>query len=312
MFMQSETQTDCCIVIPVYRPDPTGAERASLVNTCKQLSRYSVRIICPQGLDLHHHIPDLLADIFAVCRDIDIVYLDPAWFASTATYNRLMLSPFFYALFSRWNYILIAQVDAWIFSPDLSLWLDRHYAYVGAPWCAIPNLPPGMPCPPEAVGNGGLSLRRVSDHHALLTGWRYKCWPVLGVQELLVAHPPLQTFRWHQPLRSLFRLLNRLRLILLRLTSWRNSLAYFAECGLNEDLIFGLLASRIQPRFSVPEPAIAAGFSLDANPAFFHRRYLAPAALPFGCHAWEKSYASFWRGMKTNLPSACEPTSPGP
>jgi hypothetical protein len=301
--MPAEVLADCCIVIPIYRPWLSAAERASVLNTCQVLGRYSVRILCPKGIDLQGQQADLLAEISSCCGDLEILALDPAWFGSTATYNALMLSPFFYQHFRRWRYILIAQIDAWIFSAELSCWLEAHYSYLGAPWRGLPELPPGMFCPAEAVGNGGLSLRCVSDHHALLRSWRYQWHPVLGLQELLVAHRPLHSFRWSQPGRSLLRLINRLRLIGMRLLSWRNSLAYFARCGLNEDIIFGLLAPRVLPGFRVPGPAIAARFSLDANPDFFYQHYIQPGQLPFGCHAWEKSYALFWHRLHTNLPS---------
>jgi hypothetical protein len=302
--MPSEVLADCCIVIPIYRPNLSAAERASVVNTCTVLGRHAVRILCPKGIDLHGQQPDLLAEISTCCCDFDILVLDPAWFASTATYNALMLSPFFYRLFQGWRYILIAQIDAWIFADELSRWLEARYSYVGAPWQGLPELPPGMFCPAEAVGNGGLSLRRVSDHHGLLSSWRYKWHPVLGLQELFAAHLPLHAFRWSQPGRSLLRLINRLRLIVMRLLSWRNSLAYYSRCGLNEDIIFGLLAARVLPGFRVPGPAIAARFSLDANPDFFYQHYIQPGQLPFGCHAWEKSYTLFWDHLHTNLPSA--------
>ena len=152
------------------------------------------------------------------------------------------------------------------------------------------------------LGNGGLSLRRVRDHYAVLSSWRFRCWPVLGIQELLVAHPPLQNFSWHKPLPSIAKAINRVRLILMRLTSWRNSLAYFCRCGLNEDLVFGLLVPRIFVGFLVPDPATAAHFALDANPDFFYGRYFSSDCLPFGCHAWEKSYGQFWRHRHTSLP----------
>jgi hypothetical protein len=301
--MPFAVQVDCCVVIPVYRSNLSASERASVVNTCRLLGQHSIRLLCPDGINLQAQQPELLAEMAGRCPDFDILALDPAWFASTATYNALLLSPSFYRLFLAWRHILIAQIDAWIFSPDLSPWLQAPFSYVGAPWQALPALPPGMFCPAQAVGNGGLSLRNVCDHDALLASWRYKWFPVLGLQELLAAHVPLDSFRWRRPGRSLLKVINRWRLIVMRLLSWRNSLAYYALCGLNEDIIFSLLAPRVIPNFRVPDPAIAAHFSLDAHPDFFYQRYIQPGQLPFGCHAWEKTYALFWRHLKTNLPS---------
>ena len=300
--MHAEIPVNCCIVIPIYRPTLTWVERAAVLNTCKLLSGFSLRIICPDGLDLYSHMPELLAEMRQYNNDVDILQLESKFFASTHTYNQLLLSPSFYRLFLRWQYMLIAQIDAWIFSPRLAPWLAKAYSYVGAPWRTIPNLPPGIACPPEAVGNGGLSLRRVRDHYAVLSSWRFRCSPVLGIQELLVAHPPLQNFSWRKPLPSIAKAINRVRLILMRLTSWRNSLAYFCRCGLNEDLVFGLLVPRIFVGFLVPDPAMAAHFALDANPDFFYGRYFSSDCLPFGCHAWEKSYGQFWQHRNTSLP----------
>lgn len=94
----------------------------------------------------------------------------------------MMLSKEFYTLFDDSEYILICQTDAWIFSDRLEEWCDYGYDYVGAPWPKrrVYNLPiikqflwlrrkllgGGDRILRQdyfgRVGNGGLSLRRVS------------------------------------------------------------------------------------------------------------------------------------------------------
>jgi hypothetical protein len=101
--------------------------------------------------------------------------------------------------------------------------------------------------------------------------------------------------------------MNRLTRVCLRLLSWRNSLAYYADCGLNEDILLGLLAPRVVAGFRVASPALAARFSIDADPKYFFARYLEAGCLPFGCHAWQKCYHEFWRPMNCGLPSLAEP-----
>jgi hypothetical protein len=276
----------------------------SLANTLHILSAYPIRICCPQGLDLHRDpgLCALLAQSTSACSALQTTVLPAAWFASVQTYNQLMLSPLFYEQFIHWQYILLVQLDAWLFSADLAHWLRQGYAYIGAPILSPPELPLGLGVPAEIVGNGGLSLRHVRLHRRVVSSWRFSCLPVLGLRELLVAHAPLEPWHRKPSARSLLRLFNRVFLVLLRLVSWRNSLAYYARCGLHEDILLGFLAPRIFPRFSVPGPALAARFSLDENPAHFQKRYLEPAALPFGCHAWQKSYEDFWRTRFEGFP----------
>lgn len=312
--MPSQAENSCCIVIPVYRIPLPETELASLANTMRLLGPYPIRLVCPQGLNPGRDpaLAALLGEASSAQRNVEPLPLPARYFASTSTYNKLMLSPLFYKEFLDWNYILLVQLDAWLFSADLAPWLGLRCAYLGAPLLSLEDLPLGLSYPREAVGNGGLSLRHVAQHRHVLSSWRFRAWPVLGVRELLRAHAPLQPWASRPSVGSLLRMVNRLLLVLLRVTSWRNSLAYYARCGLNEDILLGLLVPRIFPRFYVPDPSIAARFSLDENPAFFAQRYLGPDRLPFGCHAWQKSYASFWRSLPARLPAPAPGSSAPP
>jgi hypothetical protein len=105
--------------------------------------------------------------------------------ATIQSYSRLLRSRYFYELFQNYDFILIAQLDVYIFGDDLSEFTQLDYDYWGAPWFMelywhYPYLrdlvrKPLLPKPLEHlrrrflpqtvhryVGNGGLSLRRVA------------------------------------------------------------------------------------------------------------------------------------------------------
>ena len=46
----------------------------------------------------------------------------------------LMLSPFFYESFLDFKYVLIHQLDVFIFKDELNYWCNQNYDYIGAPW----------------------------------------------------------------------------------------------------------------------------------------------------------------------------------
>lgn len=104
-------------------------------------------------------------------------------FESVETYNSLMLSSWFYSLFSDYEYMLIYQIDAYVFNDQLDYWTTLGYDYIGAPWMLNDNLYQRLIGQWvtrllqkrailnnhihsahlfHKVGNGGLSLRRIS------------------------------------------------------------------------------------------------------------------------------------------------------
>lgn len=109
--------------------------------------------------------------------------LDDTHFQSVWTYNNMMLSPWFYDLFSDFEYMLICQTDAYVFSDQLNHWVSLGYDYIGAPWMLndkpyerligqwVIRVLKKQPIRNNRlhsahlfhnVGNGGFSLRRIS------------------------------------------------------------------------------------------------------------------------------------------------------
>ena len=301
--MPLKTSLTCCVVIPVYQASLTPMEKASLCNACRSFSALSVRIVSPNGLTLLDDLDKESREAIAGVSDFSIIHFQSHFFCSVQNYNRLMTTSLFYASFREWDYILLAQLDSWVFSPDIETWMAQRYSFVGAPWRLLLELPLGPEWATEAVGNGGFSLRRVADFLSVLDSVRFRMWPVLTLQELFLAHRPFVPVSSGVRLANVAKSLNRLRLVVLRALGWRNSLLFYVQSGMNEDIVFGLLVGRVFRFWAVPRPEIAAHFALDADPAYFYHHYLR-GELPLGCHAWEKSYSQFWSSLDAGLPDS--------
>ena len=145
------------------------------------LGTHPIVIVKPESLRLDALLdrhPSLLSENFA-----------DEFFADPKGYNRLMLSRGFYDRFAAYEYMLIHQLDAFVFSDQLMDWCSRGYDYIGAPWLPPGQVPgwfgqtliavrrkchrflnkkrrskePGTrPQFTYSAGNGGFSLRRVA------------------------------------------------------------------------------------------------------------------------------------------------------
>ncbi|MBI5510711.1 MAG: hypothetical protein HY903_18280 [Deltaproteobacteria bacterium] len=160
---------EAVVVIPVYKETLTPNERLSFEQCLRVLGHHPMTLVCPEGLRLDAYEPE--KNHLAVRR------FSAGYFQSTATYNGLMLSPRFYGAFLRYRYILIYQLDAFVFSDQLSAWCKEGYDYIGAPWIGtdwMPILP--MWRPPwsryNLVGNGGFSLRNTLSATVMATAFR--------------------------------------------------------------------------------------------------------------------------------------------
>jgi hypothetical protein len=106
-------------------------------------------IACPEDLDMGEYGSGVVARRFA-----------PEYFRSVSGYNRLMVSADFYRAFEEFEFVLVHQLDAFVFSDQLLDWCGRGHDYVGAPWIDVGWIDYQNP-PPTLVGNGGFSLRKI-------------------------------------------------------------------------------------------------------------------------------------------------------
>ena len=264
-----ELKNLCCIVVPIYKTLPTHIEIASFRQLLKVLSKYDIIIYTYQGLDLSVY----LNEASFANKSLQIEYFEKYYFSSIKGYNRLCLTVDFYRRVSSYKYMLIYQLDAWVFRDDLEYWCNLGYDYVGAPWFTNwGTYEDGETL--WAVGNGGLSLRNNSFYIRFLN---YK-WPILHrvdfdkgfIQIIKSINMSCRTVKW-----------------------WIRTVSDYT----NEDYLltnFFNFSNTKELMPNLPTTHIAAKFSFEKSPAYLYE--LCENQLPFGCHAFEKyEYEKFWK-----------------
>lgn len=137
-----------CIVIPVYKGELSHNEEISLQQCVKILNKYDTYVIHPEDVNVDFG------------DNITCIKVKSKYMASRRAYSDYVLSSEFYDTFRTYDYMLLYQLDAFVFEDRLMEFCDLKYDYIGAPWIY------GMECHVLGeqllyVGNGGFSLRRI-------------------------------------------------------------------------------------------------------------------------------------------------------
>jgi len=231
------------IVIPIYKAILSADELASLQQCIKILKKHPIVFFGSDKLDVTVYKNALAGEI-----PFNIEYFDDVYFKNIDGYNKLMLSTSFYERFKKYQYMLIYQLDAWVFTDELQYWCNKGYDYIGAPWidadwCAY--------CASHItltrriagklgytnfnlVGNGGFSLRKISSF------------------------------------------LFNLKLFSKKVKSF----------DLNEDFFYSYFINSYNVFFKVAPFNVALKFSFEVKPEMLLEQN--NGKLPFGCHAWLK------------------------
>ena len=152
MIEWEEYKEKCCVVVPVYKRNPVFFEQASLMQCVRILGRkYDIYLVAPFGLDLSGYT--------SLCPDykFKVKRIAQNFAESIDGYNQLCKRWEFYNAFSEYQYMLIYQLDCWVFADDLDYFMSLEYDYFGAPWMEIKNNKVML----IGCGNGGFSLRKV-------------------------------------------------------------------------------------------------------------------------------------------------------
>ena len=153
----------CAVVVPIYQPLTSPAERLSLQQTLDTLTDRPVYVVGPHKLEPYFN--QLRVEFHSRIRYK--TYADQ-FFMGVKGYNNLLLSRCFYQAFDEYEYMLIVQTDALVLSNALEEWCAKQYSYVGAPWFDGYTTPT-RPLRLSNVGNGGFSLRRIPDFLKVLS-----------------------------------------------------------------------------------------------------------------------------------------------
>lgn len=286
----------CIVVIPVYKAECTTIEEASFRQCLSVLTDYDICLITFKELDLSFYSDESLK----IGKRLHIEYFNKSYFTSVAGYNRLCLTKGFYERFvHQYEYILIYQLDAWVFRNEVQYWCDKKYDYIGAPWFKAINARGEAPVYSkefDGVGNGGLTLRRIE-----------YCINILSYNQFYPYLKPdfLWKMLWHHHrIQNGYNVTVALVLTLLKTAikafGIHNNLYWFLhkkhKQPINEDYVFSLWAihSYLKEPPSIPAALEAALFSFEVHPSYLF--YELNRKLPFGCHAFEKwEYNDFWK-----------------
>jgi len=173
-----------------------------------------------------------------------------------------MLSDEFYGRFTDSEYILIYQLDAYVFKNELKDWCLKDYDYIGAPWLTSPETigkkisrlfhskkKKEREVIFHKVGNGGLSLRRVS-------------------KSLQIAKDLKEQIKENLK---------------------RNK----DDFWIMEDVFWSIKVPEYYPDFKIPYYKEAIDFAIDRKPEIGFK--LNNNQLPFGCHGFNKpKVKAFW------------------
>jgi len=267
------SQQSCRIIVPVYRTTLTSEEEISLGSIRRHLGRYEICFVAPESLDL--------AGILQGGEEV--VRFPDEFFSGIAGYNRLLKSSGFYKRFKSYDYILIAQLDCLIFSGNLDEWMAHEWDYLAAPWFKefSEDHTRGL----WRVGNGGLSLRRVSSHLHVLS------------QEVLkgAIYPRFGNSYWKESSAWLYSgLYRRLGWVAGLFASPQRStveeeLDFYPY---NEDVFWSIEAQKFDSSFTVATAKEALPFAFEVAPRWCYE--INGRQLPFGCHAWGRYDRGFW------------------
>lgn len=252
------------IVIPTHRPNLTNDDKISLAHLKKYLNKYDTFFVIPQSIN---------SKAFK-SEGYKVKKVDNNFFGTLRKANEMYLNKKFYEIFKNYDFMLVYQLDALVFSNQLEKWVSSGYDFIAAPWFkpVIGFLSHKTGYPPSG-GNGGFSLRNIQ-----------KLLKVLD----LVNKSATRTSK-HPFIRKLWfisaLLLGKSHGI------WLN--APTDNYPFNEDGFWSLEAPKYDSSFKVAPFKIALQFAFERYPAKCFK--LNNKKLPFGCHAWKKYDEEFWK-----------------
>lgn len=251
------------VVIPIYKNFITKDESTSIKHLNKFLSKYDKYLVLPNSIR---------ETSFKISKSKKIFFPDE-YFGSIKKYCELMNSRIFYREFLNYEYILIYQLDALIFSDELYKWCNKKYDYIGAPFfnSLIGSLSYKKGSPLSG-GNGGLSLRKI--------------------QSFLEVIEIAETLSKRTSQNLLMRKLWFLKAVLSNHSHkiWLDAPPH--DYPFNEDGFWSFEAVKYKPNFRVAPFKEALKFSFERFPKKCFK--LNNNTLPFGCHAWARYDREFW------------------
>jgi hypothetical protein len=258
------TKATVAVIVPFYKGTLTDYEAIALEQCFKILKGRTIIAIKPHELTLPAEVTKY--------PFTSVMSFGDYYFKSVEGYNALMLSDVFYKEFLACDFMLIHQLDAFVFADKLDHWCAQKWDYIGAPWLkdiehgdlikkvkskiyyyyhtrydVHINGAPSKYQYENRVGNGGFSLRRTQKFYDVCVQWK------AIIDE------------------------------------------YLSQDGhhYNEDRFWSIEVNRKHKRnLTIPNYKTGVQFAFEFAP--WRAVKLNNGQLPFGCHAWDR-YLDFWR-----------------
>lgn len=252
-------KNNVCFVVPIYKTELSPGELISIRRLyALYKDKKDIVIISPESIAL-----PLKEGLLSLDINSDIHTFPDSYFKSISGYNDLMLSKTFYEHFINYKYIQISQLDTFIFKDEIDYWTSLNYDYIGAPW---------------------INFAFNNDKNIL------KLLPLL--QRYIVRNTKLNN------IFKLYRVGNG-GFSLRKVSSFIETLNRLEDSKykkflhlVNEDIVWSLIAPKINSNFSIPKYKEALNYAFEIHAELCYQ--MNNKKLPFGCHAWEKHAPSFW------------------
>ena len=251
------------IVIPTRRYYLTDDDKISLAHLKKYLNKYDTFFVIPKKITSRNFLS----------LGYKVKKVDNNFFGTLRRVNEALLNKKFYEYFKNYDFMLIYQLDALVFSNQLGKWVNSGYDFVAAPWFgSIIGFLSHKKGYPTSGGNGGFSLRKIQ-----------KCLKILDTVNKSATRSSKNPL-----IRNLWFLLAVLCGKSHKI--WLNAPA--ANYPFNEDGFWSLEAPKYDPNYKVAPFKVALKFAFERFPRKCFK--LNNNNLPFGVHAWEKYDKEFW------------------
>ncbi len=252
------------IIIPTHRSNLTKDDKISLKHLKKYLYKYDTFFVIPENIS-----PEAF-----ISNGFNVKKVNSSFFGSIRKYSNLLLTKEFYTEFKAYDFMLIYQLDALIFSNQLDSWVNSGYDYIAAPWFTpvIGYLSHKKGYPPSG-GNGGFALRNIEKSIKILD---------------IVNKSAIRT--------SENIIVRKLWFILAVLTGKAHRIwlrAPALDYPFYEDGFWALEAPKYDLNYKVApfKKALEFGFERSPRKCFELNNH----KLPFGCHAWKRYDEQFWK-----------------
>ena len=268
------------ITIPLYKSELTENEKCSLIQCIAVLKKHPIVLVCGKNLDISKY-----EEIFkSHKKEFSCERFDDSNFKNIDSYSKFCLSDFFYERFTNYKYLLIYQLEAFVFKDELEDWCAKDFDYIGAPW-NLEVLEKMTHTKFECGGNGGLSLRKIE---TMLKLMKFN----LKNKTIYTRKSYKDIFNLYKKRKPISNLLNTPKHIYIYI--FQNFI--FKEFVTNEDLVIAKFAKKFINDFKFAPKEEAAKFSIESFCEYFYE--LNRKTLPFGSHNYF-SHLDFWEKVRS-------------